>query len=150
MACPEPLSATLVDLATVLVQHTRHDWWIISSAAVALHGADPGPIGDVDVLLERRDVPAVFAAFGLRDCPGEGTTQFRSEHFAIWRGSAMPVELMAGFELHEGCVWHEIWPQTRQAVRLGDHTMFVPERHELRKLLTRFGRPKDLARAALL
>jgi hypothetical protein len=150
MACPEPLAATLADLAPVLAQHTRHDWWIIASAAVVLHGFDPGPVGDVDVLLDRRDAPAVFATLGLPDRLGESNAQFRSEHFAIWRGSAMPVELMAGFQLHEDGEWREIRLQSRQFVQLGDHNLFVPERHELRELFNRFGRPKDLARAALL
>ena len=28
--------------------HARQPWWVIGSAAVALHGADAGAIGDVD------------------------------------------------------------------------------------------------------
>lgn len=150
MVLQQPLSATLAELAPVLARNARHDWWIIASAALALHGIDPGPVGDVDVLLDRRDVPAVFAALGLGDGAGQGTALFRSEHFGTWCGSDLPVELMAGFALQKDGEWREIRPRTRQGVGFVGYTLFVPERDELREMFVRFGRPKDLDRAALI
>lgn len=128
----------------------RHDWWIITSAACALHGVDPGVIRDVDVLLDRRDVPQVLGALGVPFAPGEADGRFRSEIFAVWPAPALAVEFFAGFHLFEAGEWREIRPVTRIAVDLVGTTLFVPEQHELREILLRFGRPKDLARAALL
>ena len=46
-----PLRAALIEVAAIMAP-ARHDWWVIASAALALHGADPGPVRDIDVLFE--------------------------------------------------------------------------------------------------
>lgn len=143
------LRQTLVAVADRLGS-TRHDWWIISSAAVALQGGDPGAVGDVDVLLDPRDVPAVFAALRLPLVSGQGTSLFRSDWFGTWGGSPLPVELFAGFALCEDGRWNPVRPQTRRPVQVDGAVLYLPERAELKAMLLRFGRPKDLARAATL
>jgi hypothetical protein len=143
------LSETLAAVAAAMAT-ARHDWWIIASAAVALHGADPGAISDVDVLLDRRDAETVLHSLGLIGTAGKADERFRSDMFARWQGSPLPAEFFAGFHLLEAGSWREIRPVTRQLVQLGEDLLFVPERAELKAMLLRFGRPKDLARAALL
>jgi hypothetical protein len=128
----------------------RHEWWVIASAAVALHGADPGAIGDVDVLLDPRDAGVILPGLGLAPEPGSADAKFRSDLFARWTAAPLAVEFFAGFHLLESGVWNEVRPITRQAVKLGEQILFIPERAELKATLLRFGRPKDLARAALL
>ena len=49
------LEATLLALAPALGA-AQHPWWILGSAAVVLHGADPKEVWDVDVLLDQRDL----------------------------------------------------------------------------------------------
>lgn len=149
MKIADPLRQTLIAVAAWL-RGTRHDWWIISSAAVALHGGDPGEVGDVDVLFDPRDAPAVFAALGLPPAPGRGTALFRSDWFGTWHGAPLPVDLFAGFALCEDDVWNSVLPKTRQVVTIDGAALYVPEREELKGTLLRFGRPKDLARAATL
>lgn len=149
MEIADPLRQTLIAVADRL-RGTRHDWWIISSAAVALHGGDPGAVGDVDILLDPRDAPAVFAALGLPLDPGRGTAHFRSDWFGTWHGAPLPVELFAGFSLCEDGVWNSVLPKTRQVVTVDGAALYVPGREELKAMLLRFGRPKDLARAATL
>ena len=149
MTTARDLEATLLALAPAL-DAARHPWWILGSAAVLLHGADPGEIADVDVLLDRRDVAAVLARLGLAPQIGQGDSQFRSATFNRWTYAALPAELFAGFSLCEAGDWREYVPQTRVAAKLGRAAAFVPERGELIELLHRFGRAKDLARAAAL
>jgi hypothetical protein len=143
------LQATLGWTARALAP-ARHDWWIISSAAIALHGVEPGPIGDVDVLFDPRDAAAVLGPLGIDPRPGTGTELFRSAIFARWTATPMPVELFAGFELCEAGIWQAIRPETREQVRCGNALVYVPAREELAAMLRRFGRPKDLDRAARL
>ena len=143
------LRQTLLDMAGHLAG-ARHDWWIIASAAVALHGADPGGVGDVDVLIDPRDAAALFAALGIASRPDRGDPLFRSEWFGRFPGCALPVEIFAGFALCEAGRWTPVVPRTRAAVMVGRALLHVPERAELKELLVRFGRPKDLIRAALL
>lgn len=143
------LESTLLALQPAL-DLARHPWWILGSAAVVLHGADPDEIWDVDVLLDPRDCAAVFAVLGLTPKPGQADSRFRSAVFHRWNQASLPVELFAGFCLFEEGEWHEFVPQTRIAAMIGAARAFVPEREELIALLQRFGRPKDQRRIAAL
>ena len=143
------LEATLLALAPALGS-AQHPWWILGSAAVVLHGADPKEVWDVDVLLDQRDCAAVLGKLGLVPKPGQADARFRSAVFNRWNGANLPVELFAGFCLCEDGVWSEFVPQTRIAASLGEAQMFVPERAELVELLRRFGRAKDQLRIKAL
>lgn len=125
-------------------------WWIIGSVAVALHGGDPGRIADVDVMVSRRDLDAMYERLPLTNTPEEGKPMFLSERFGRWAELPLNVEFMAGLTLLEQGAWLPITLQTRQSVAVGDTVVFVPEKPELIALLHRFGRDKDLARAATL
>ena len=149
MAQPDALLQTL-EMVAVAMAPARHDWWIIASAACWLYGVDPGPVRDVDVLLDERDIDAVLVPLGLHRASGSSDGLFRSRCFVSWRQPPLVVELFAGFELHEGERWEPIRPSTREWRNAGQIALPVPSRDELADLLRRFGRPKDLARAALL
>jgi hypothetical protein len=60
----QALVASLTAVAE-LMESTQDPWWIIVRAAVALHGADPGPVGDVDILLSLRDALRIIPTLGL-------------------------------------------------------------------------------------
>lgn len=128
----------------------QHPWWILGSAAVVLHGADPNEIRDVDVLLDRRDCPAVFDRLGIPVSPGQPDDRFRSEIFHRWNLAALPVDLFAGFSLFEHGAWQPVIPRSRLAIEAGGVTVYIPERAELIAILQRFGRPKDQRRIAAL
>jgi hypothetical protein len=125
-------------------------WWIIASAAVALHGADAGAVGDVDVLLSRSDALRILPKIGVEPAGGSESAGFVSGIFATWRRAALPVEFMADFTYRCGSTWITVAPTTRQAIDVAGSTVFVPDRAELHRLLLAFGRPKDLARARSL
>jgi len=143
------LEQTLLRLEPALGR-ASHQWWIISSAAVALHMKGGVVVGDVDVLLDERDVAVVFAALDIVPATGQGTELFRSRAFGTWLGAPLAVELFAGFELCEAGRWSQIVPLSRIEITLGSARTFVPDARELAQMLLRFGRDKDRRRAALL
>ena len=128
------------------MQDAAEPWWVIGSAAVALHGADAGPIGDVDVLLAVTDAERLLPRLGLAVAGGQADERFRSAVFARWTAPPLPVEFMAGLEVKDEVGWTAVHPATRVAVA----GLYLPDRAELVTILRRFGRPKDHARAALL
>jgi hypothetical protein len=142
---PPPLAETLARVAERAAA-ARDRWWIIGSAAVALHGAAPVEVADVDLLMSPRDARAFLAAVSSAPLDDAGTPLFRSAVFGRWHAPPLTVEIMADLYLAGSDPWWRVQPATREAV--GD--LFVPSRDELRALLVRFGRPKDLARAMLL
>ena len=143
------LTATCAAVAAAMA-HMCTRWWIITSAAVALHGADPGPVGDVDVLMDAMDARSFCADRGIAIRPGVADDRFRSALFAVLDAHPLPVEIMAGLALmtHDG--WRPIRPVTRHAVAVPGGMVYVPDRAEFAALLRAFGRPKDLRRAAAL
>ena len=143
------LEETLAALSDVMAS-ANEDWWLIGSAAVALHGADPGGIADVDVLLSEADAGVILARLGLMAVAGSPHHQFASAIFGTWRGAVLPVELMAGLRQYIDGTWHPVQPLTRIEKSGEGWRVFVPDREDLAAILRSFGRPKDLARLAAL
>ena len=57
---------------------------------------------------------------------------------------------MAGFEAFSDGAWAPVVPATRQALDWKGRRLFTPSAAEQAAICRRFGRPKDLARVALL
>jgi len=143
----ESLRTTLLTVAQAMAT-ARDSWWIIASAAAALHGADI-KVADVDLLVSLRDGEALLARLGPTYAPAP-SDRFRSDLFGCWTGAPLPVDIMAGFHVLDADGWQEIRPATRIAVPLGDAALYTPSIPELIEHCHLFGRPKDLARAAIL
>lgn len=125
-------------------------WTVIASAAVALHLGDAGGVGDIDVLVDEADGPSAFAALGMPIVPGQATERFRSRLFGQWEEAPLTVELFAGFELFSQGEWQDVHVRSRMRVNFQGVWAYVPAANELAQMVRRFGREKDLARAALL
>ena len=145
---PPALAAGLVRVGEALGA-ARDPWWIIGSAAVVLHGAETG-VADIDLFLSRRDALALLEQPGCGRIRPAPSPLFRSALFGRWEGAGLPIELMAGLEVSRGGAWLPVQPRTRVAVRVEGATVHLPDRSELGEILGLFGRPKDLARKALL
>lgn len=152
MASTPPLAPALRDtLAAVAgaLAEAAEPWWVIAGAACALHGI-AADARDVDVLLAGADARRLLPQLGVALAPGAPDARFRSDLFGTWHAPPLPVEFMAGFRLSVGATWPPVVPATRQAFAIGEAIVHAPDRAELRRLLQAFGRPADLARAALL
>ncbi|SIQ10998.1 hypothetical protein [Bosea sp. TND4EK4] len=146
---PEELRATLRLVGSVM-QAASEPWWIIGSAAVALHGAGSIAVADVDVVLSECDAARISARLGLVQARKSPHPRFRSSALVTWNETPLPVEFMAGFHLHDGDGWAPLKPITRLAIVIDSTVLYAPERQEMQEILTRFGRPKDLERRRLL
>lgn len=136
-------------LAELAAPATDH-WWVIGSAAVALHGAPIDDVGDVDLLMSGRDAKTALIRAGVEPRAGQATDLFRSAVFGTWNDPPLPVEIFGDFEFAGAGGWSRVLPKTRQPVAISTCTLFVPSAPELRQMLIGLGRPKDLARARLL
>jgi len=128
----------------------RDAWWIIGSAAVALHGAAVPMVNDVDLLMSAHDAEAFLRRVGEVPRRGGANRRFRSKVFGIWTKPPTPVEAFGGFEVFADGEWREVALSTREQVTVGDARIYLPSADELIRLLHLFGRPKDLERARLL
>ncbi|RAK58531.1 hypothetical protein DJ021_01315 [Phenylobacterium hankyongense] len=126
------------------------DWWIIGSAAVALHGARPAAIADVDVLTTPDQARRLAEQWRVAPTPAKPHPLFRSEVYFQQTELPVAVDVMAGFQVNGPDGWRPVWPRSRVAVAYAGAALFVPSRAELIAILELFGRPKDHERAALL
>ena len=98
------------------------------------------------MLLDEQDAEDLLPSIALPAQAGRPDDLFRSALFARWAGAPLAVEFMAGLQVHG----ERVVPATRLPVTVDEATLYVPSRSELADVLRRFGRAKDLARAALL
>lgn len=153
------LTTTLAAVADAL-RSARDPWWIIGSAAVALHGADAGVVGDVDVLTSHRDAAMLCATQNLEiasptpvpptPVPPTPRQLFRSRLFARWTAPPLAVEVMADLAVSTPAGWHRVRPTTRVPLETDGGAVFIPSADEMIAILHLFGRDKDLFRAAAL
>jgi hypothetical protein len=143
------LAAALEALAGELAL-CAEPWWVVGSAAIALHGARRVEVRDIDLLVSRADAGVLLARRGAVAQPGVPDERFRSDIFACWDQSGIQVDLFAGFCVRSSGKWQELVPQTRQPVLLKASCLFVPSIAELIAWARLFGRDKDKAREAVL
>jgi hypothetical protein len=148
-ALPPPLVDTLCRVGSAM-EGALDPWWIIASAAMALHGARPIDVADVDLLTSERDAVALLGRLRIPTPPGGGSDRFRSRIFARWDAPPVPVEIMAGFEVLTPDGWQFVRPVSRLPKQIGNTRLFVPSVDELLVHCRLFARPKDEQRAAIL
>jgi hypothetical protein len=139
------LDETLRRLAPAL-EILEDDWWLIGSAAMALMGARPLEVADVDLLASAADARRLAALWGVTPKAPAPDPKFRSAVYFQWSEPPLPVDVMAGFEVCGPEGWRPVRPVSRVAVA----GVFVPSLAEQIEILALFDRPKDRARAALL
>lgn len=143
------LRETLVMVAEAM-RDARDPWWVIASAAVALHGVAPIEVGDVDLVMSVGDAQRLMDALDITPIEDDVSSLFRSTLFGRWETPPLVVEIMAGFHVAAAAGWTELLPRTRMPVLVERCAIYVPERAELAGMLRLFGRLKDLERARLL
>jgi hypothetical protein len=148
MLAPD-LGKTLVMVAEAM-RDARDPWWVISSAAVALHGVVPIEVGDVDVLMSVVDARRMMDRLGVVPIEDGASSLFRSTLFGRWESPPLVVEIMAGFHVATSAGWAEVLPRTRVPIFVDERMVYVPDRAELAEMLRLLGRPKDLERVRLL
>ncbi len=148
MLAPD-LRETLVTVADAM-RDAQDSWWVIASAAVALHGVTPIEVGDVDVVMSVGDARRVMDSLDITPIEHGVSSLFRSTLFGRWETPPLIVEIMAGFHVATAAGWTEVLPMTRVPILVEGCAVYIPERAELAGMLSLFGRPKDLERVRLL
>ena len=144
---PRPIVESILVIGQEM-EHAADPWWIIGSLAVALHGCDPGPINDLDLLVSERDGLALMSRWSCDNFADSGSAKFRSS--VVLRPDIAPViiDVMGGFKYFYGGNWITLMPQSRVEVVRDGIRLYIPDFNEMVDILDRFGRPKDLERAS--
>ncbi|HKR75055.1 MAG TPA: hypothetical protein VJR95_00230 [Rhodanobacter sp.] len=148
---PPALFVALTELVPELHVHCAEPWCLIGSAAARLLGAEVS-VADVDVLVSPADADTLATLWADRrdtaHAPADGD-RFRS-HFARFRFTGMPVEVMGGLELDQGEGWQPVSPGRLVLAGVQGMAVPVPALDEQIRILESFGRDKDRERATAL
>jgi hypothetical protein len=142
---PTHLFETLVGVADRMAW-AADPWWVIGSAAAALHGLDAESIGDVDIVTSAPAARRLLAKPDIVVVDDGGTGVFRSEVFARLAGLPLKVEILGGLSVRGA----PLAIATRVAMAVGTSAVYVPSCDELVSIFRLFGRPKDIVRAEAL
>ncbi len=146
---PPALVATLDRLARELTA-LRLEWCLFGGAALALHGLAPALPADVDVLTLPDGAQRLMQAFDLKNHADSSSERFRSDYLLRPGWGPLPIEIMAGFRIRQPSGWHPVTLPATATLQLAGQPLRVATRPALAALFRRCGRPKDMARAALL
>ncbi len=144
-----PLAAAL-DVVAEGCADLTDPWWVFGSAGMALVGVPGLTPPDVDLIVSERDARRLLDRWNTAPLAPAASPLFRSAIFAKAQVAALPIEIMAGFEAFSDGAWAPVVPATRQALDWKGRRLFTPSAAEQAAICRRFGRPKDLARVALL
>jgi hypothetical protein len=121
-------------------------WWLIGSAALSLSGL-PVTVRDVDVYGPSEVIEAARQRLSLPPSPPRADSRFRSSPYFQYRPpGSLEIDFMGGLQVFSAGDWNELQIESDvwiEGVR-------VPTLSEQAVLLRLFGRPKDVARLALI
>ncbi len=141
--------ASLTEIGRMLMT-AEQDWCLIGGAAAALYGAHEPPPSDIDVLMSVADAERILARHQIAVGRGSGTAKFRSRLFSCWKGTAVPVDFMAGFEVNTKDGWVPVPPKPVLDMPIGDAVVRLPSVKDLIAMYRLFDRPKDAKRISSL
>jgi len=145
------MSPELIRSAELIARLMPQDgaWWIIGSSALALRGIDVEP-KDIDVFASAQVIEAARLALGVSAMPS-GSDRFRSSPYFQYRpDGGVEIDFMGGLQVWSKGIWTDLQIESTVLVSCGSVTLFVPSLNEQARILHLFGRPKDLARGALI
>ncbi len=127
------------------------DWRIIGSSALMLSGLTEVQPDDVDVV---GSAQTIFTMLDRMQCAAgmpEPGVLFRSHPYVrISSPDSLAIEVMGDLEVKQAGVWRSVLPLGQIPYATDFGPVYVPTVEQQLMLLERFGREKDIQRAALL
>lgn len=127
------------------------DWWIIGSTAMVLCGVEGVEPDDVDILGSGRTLERFLGRWGVEADESRHGAQFRSHPYQrVILDGCTPIEVMGDLLVLSDGAWLPVVPASRLPVGDAGAKVYVPTLEDQSEILKRFGRPKDLAKAAMI
>lgn len=147
MQAKEKIEKTLETIASGLKQ-TKGDFYIIGASAMILSGVDIGDTEDVDILVSESDARMLkerWKEYVIESYTPQHSDIFRS-FFRRYTFNPMDVEVLGDLEVNINGKWTLLTVEDYTVYTLGDLHIKLPTLYEQRRILTLFGREKDMRR----
>jgi len=151
MQIKDKIDRTLSEVSNIL-KLFNNDFFVIGAAAMILSGVDVGDTEDVDILTSEQNA-RILKNYLAKDTIDDYTPQrsdlFRS-FFNRYKTQLMDIEVMGNLEVNINGKWTLLTIEDYTVYTIGDLDIKLPTLQEQRRILTLFGREKDMRRIELI
>lgn len=126
------------------------NWMLFGGAAMALHGLQSPLVDDIDILAPMDAAQRFSERHMLRNRAASGSERFRSKILLRADFTAIPAEIMAGFEVLNQGIWVPVDLVGYQRISILGEPVNLASRSRLKEIFELCAREKDLLRAERL
>lgn len=151
MEIKDRIKETLSGVADKL-RRVESEWYIIGASALILMDVEVGETGDIDILTTSQGSMELQNLLREQIDPRPLTKEddlFRSD-FARFNLPLMDIEVMGDLQIKKNGLWQNVYINECQEIQLNNITIKLPTIEEQVRILSLFGREKDLRRLKLL
>ena len=151
MNIEERINKTLLSIATEL-QMIDSEFYVIGASAMILSGIKIGETSDIDILTTEMNslkLQCSLKAY-MEIAPETKEDGLFSSNFARFNLPLMDVEVMGNLQIKKNNVWQFVYVQEYREIFIGDLIIRIPTMEEQKRILSLFGREKDLKRILVL
>lgn len=151
MNIKEKINQTLLSIATEL-QVINSEFFIIGASAMILSGIEIGETSDIDILTT--EVNAYKLQHSLKAymeiAPEIKENDLFHSNFARFNLPLMDIEIMGNLQIRKNGIWESVSVQEYREVSIGEIVVKIPTIEEQKRILSLFGREKDLKRLQMI
>ncbi len=150
MEIKEKIIKTLVEVADKL-QDIKSEWCIIGASAMILSGIEITETSDIDILTTNEGADELKQSLRKYMEIVSKTKEddlFRS-NFARFKLPLMDIEVMGGLQVRKNGRWQHVRIDDFSVISIENMVIKIPTLNEQKRLLSLFGREKDLKRISM-
>ena len=151
MKIKDKIVQTLASMTAELLE-IGPDFYIIGASAMILSDIEIGETSDIDILTtEMNSLKLQCSLKAYMEIALETKEDgLFSSNFARFNLPLMDVEVMGNLQIKKNNVWQFVYVQEYREIFIGDLIIRIPTMEEQKRILSLFGREKDLKRILVL
>lgn len=150
MEIKEKIIKTLVEVADKL-QDIKSEWCIIGASAMILSGIEITETSDIDILTTNEGADELKQSLRKYMEIASKTKEDDLFHsnFARFKLPLMDIEVMGGLQVRKNGRWQNVHIDDFSVISIENMVIKIPTLNEQKRLLSLFGREKDLKRISM-
>ncbi|QUT39389.1 hypothetical protein INE89_01565 [Bacteroides thetaiotaomicron] len=137
---------------TVELQEISPDFYVIGASAMILSGIEVGETADIDILTTEMNsckLQHLLKTYMEISPETKEDDLFRS-NFARFKLPLMDIEVMGDLQIKKNDIWQSVCVKEYKEIFIGNLIIKIPTIEEQKRILSLFGREKDLKRILIL
>lgn len=137
---------------TVELQEISPDFYVIGASAMILSGIEVGETADIDILTTEMNsckLQHLLKTYMEISPETKADDLFRS-NFARFKLPLMDIEVMGDLQIKKNDIWQSVCVKEYKEIFIGNLIIKIPTIEEQKRILSLFGREKDLKRILIL